>query len=121
MANKRFISKSILGTDRFLELSHENKILYCYLVLEADDDGFVGNTKTVLAMLDMKEEQLNELEKEQLIIRFGKKVVVIKHWYHHNKVPADRYTGTLFVDERKRLTIVDRTYVLECDPATKKN
>ena len=40
-------SKKIVETDLFMEMSPTAKLLYFYLNMSADDDGFVGNPKTI--------------------------------------------------------------------------
>ena len=47
MADRRFLSKSVLCQDKFLDMKNSSQVLYFYLVLYADDDGFVDCVKTV--------------------------------------------------------------------------
>ena len=51
MANRRMFSKDVLMTDDFLDLPPTTKVLYFFLNLEADDDGFVANPRTVMRFI----------------------------------------------------------------------
>lgn len=48
MANRRMMSKTIIDTDKFNNLSLGARLLYFMLVLHADDDGFVGNPECIM-------------------------------------------------------------------------
>ena len=47
MAKKRMFNVDIVGSDAFLDLAHTAQALYFQLGMRADDDGFVGNPKTI--------------------------------------------------------------------------
>ena len=47
MAKKRMFNVDIVGSDAFLDLPHTAQALYFQLGMRADDDGFVGNPKTI--------------------------------------------------------------------------
>ncbi|MBQ6675378.1 MAG: hypothetical protein IJM75_04545 [Ruminococcus sp.] len=42
MASRRMFNISLLNADDFFELDSSAKILYFYLALNADDDGFIS-------------------------------------------------------------------------------
>ena len=46
-------------TDEFLELPPTTQTLYFFLNLEADDDGFVGNPKTIMRLTGTKNDDMN--------------------------------------------------------------
>ena len=48
MAERRMISKKITDTDVFLEMPLSTQALYFHFIQNADDDGFVGNPKTIM-------------------------------------------------------------------------
>ena len=48
MAERRFISKQIFNDDIFTDLEVQARLLYAYLILNADDDGFLKNTKQMM-------------------------------------------------------------------------
>ena len=47
MAKKRMFSIDIVGSDAFLFFLYSAQCLYFQLGRRADDDGFVGNPKTI--------------------------------------------------------------------------
>ena len=47
VAKKRMFNVDIVGSDAFLDLPHTSQALYFQLGMRADDDGFVGNPKTI--------------------------------------------------------------------------
>ena len=113
MAQRRFISKSVLETDNFLEMTPTQKLLYIYLVLTSDDDGINNNIRTQLYYANAKESDIEAIKEHNMIIRDSdSKAVCIVHWHIHNAVPTDRYKETdvigfknkLFVDEYALIT-----------------
>ena len=54
MANRRMISKTVLCADTFTELPARTRLLYVYLIMEADDDGLIGTTKNALFLSGAK-------------------------------------------------------------------
>lgn len=48
MAKKRMFNIDIVGSDAFLDMAPESQALYLQLSMRADDDGFIGNPKTVV-------------------------------------------------------------------------
>ena len=50
MAQKRMFNKTVIGSDEFLEMSDSAQNLYFHLSMEADDDGFVDNWKSIMRM-----------------------------------------------------------------------
>ena len=51
MAERRMISKSLLMDNSFLSLGNDSKALYIYLLIFADDDGFVKRSVMVDGVL----------------------------------------------------------------------
>lgn len=45
MAQRRMFSIGLLESDSFLELSNDSKVLYFYLAIRSDDDGFSVSVK----------------------------------------------------------------------------
>ena len=50
MAQKRMFDKSITNADNFLEMPDSSQNLYFHLSMNADDDGFINNWKSILRM-----------------------------------------------------------------------
>jgi hypothetical protein len=112
MAQRRMFSRKIVDTDSFLELSHNAQLLYFHLSLQADDDGFISSPKRILRMVNLIEDDLTELINKEFIIKFENGVCVVKHWLIHNFIQKDRYTGTLYLSEMKRLSKINGIYEL---------
>lgn len=114
MAERRMFSKTIMESDNFSTLSDKSKLLYLYLNLSADDDGFIGSTKRVMLFVESEKSDLEELIKREYVIQFDSGVCVIKHWKAHNYLRNDRYHPTLFQQEKSQLGYDEgtRTYYL---------
>lgn len=105
MAQRRMISKHIYDSDKFLDLPHSTQNLYTHLVIRADDDGFVGNVKRILLMIQCSEVDLKLLISAGYILPFETGVCVITDWQSFNKVPRSRYVPTMYIDERLCLSL----------------
>lgn len=112
MAQRRMFSKKIIDTDCFLEMTTSAQLLYFHLALQADDDGFISSPKKIMRMINLSEEDLGLLIHNDLIIQFENGVCVVKHWLVHNCIKKDRYTGTLYLSEMKRLIKNNGVYEL---------
>lgn len=99
MAQKRMFDKSITNSDDFLDLPDSSQILYFHLSMNADDDGFVNNWKSIIRMTGTKEDDLKILIAKQFVIPFESGVIVIKHWRINNYLRNDRYKETQYKDE----------------------
>ncbi|WP_270745010.1 conserved phage C-terminal domain-containing protein [Lactococcus petauri] len=114
MAQRRMFSKKIVETDIFMEMSPTAKLLYFYLNMSADDDGFVGNPKTIKLISGATDDDLKILIAKQFIIPFDSGVIVIKDWKIHNYIRKDTYNHTVYSDEKSMLeTNENGSYVLK--------
>lgn len=109
MAQRRMMSDKVIKTDSFMEMPHSTKNLYFYLMMEADDDGFVSNPKTVMRMIGAAEDDYKILIGKRFVIPFESGICVIKHWLIHNLIRADRKIDTQWAEEMKLLVIDDDT------------
>lgn len=91
MASRRMFSKDKIETDRFLDLDPRTQALFFHLILNADDDGFVGSAKGLVRMTGCSTEDLDTLVDKDYLIRFESGVVLIKSWKVHNFIRKDRY------------------------------
>ena len=105
MAQKRMFDKTITNNDNFLEMPDSTQNLYFHLSMEADDDGFVDNWKSIMRMTGKKEDDLKLLIAKKFIIPFETGVIVIKHWRINNYLRKDRYHQTKYLKEKSLLTI----------------
>ncbi len=103
MAQKRMFDKTITNSDEFIEMPDSSQNLYFHLSMNADDDGFVNNWKSIMRMTGHKEDDLKVLISKQFIIPFETGVIVIRHWRINNYLRNDRYTETKFKDEKSQL------------------
>ena len=104
MAKKRMFNIDIVGSDAFLDMAHESQALYLQLSMRADDDGFIGNPKTVVRIAGVSNAAFEELLKKRFILQFQSGVVVVKHWKINNDIKKDRYSPTVYTDEFQMLS-----------------
>ena len=109
MANRRLISKTVIYSDEFSDIPAEALKLYLYLILEADDDGFIGHVRQVIKLADTSRETLDTLIEMGLIIEFKSKVCVIVHWLLHNLINRSGYSPTEFLAERAQVYLNDES------------
>ena len=107
MAKKRMFNVDIVGRDAFIDLTHTAQAIYIQLGMRADDDGFVGNPKTIQRIAGAKASDLELLVKKRFLLQFPSGVVVIKHWKINNQIQKDRYTPTVYTEEYQSLYIKD--------------
>ena len=105
MAQKRMFDKTITNSDDFIEMPDSSQNLYFHLSMNADDDGFVNNWKTIMRMTGHKEDDLKVLIAKQFIIPFDSGVIVIRHWRINNYLRSDRYSETKFQKEKQKLYV----------------
>lgn len=104
MAQKRMFDKTITNNDSFLEMPDSTQNLYFHLSMEADDDGFVDNWKSIMRMTGKKEDDLKILISKSFILPFESGILVIKHWKLNNYIQKDRYKETIHTSEKALLT-----------------
>ena len=104
LAERRMLSKALVLSDRFSSLTAKEQMLYVYLSLEADDDGFLGNTKIFMRIVGCTQKNLDRLAELGYIIKFPSGIVAITHWRMNNAIRSDRYTPTVYLRERAMLT-----------------
>ena len=105
MAQKRMFSKLITNDDNFLEMPCSSQVLYFHLSMNADDDGFVNNWKSIMRMTGTKEDDLKVLITKQYVIPFDSGVIVIRHWRLNNYLQKDRTVPTQYQEELKKLQV----------------
>ncbi|WP_053985024.1 hypothetical protein [Niameybacter massiliensis] len=105
MAQRRMISLKITDTDMFLDMPLTARYLYLEFCTRADDDGFISSPKKILRMVGCSDDDFKILMAKQFIFPFESGVCVIKHWKIHNYIRSDRYTETIYLDEKSALDI----------------
>ena len=114
MAQKRMFDKTITNSDDFIEMPDSSQNLYFHLSMNADDDGFVNNWKSIMRMTGHKDDDLKVLISKNYIIPFDSGVLVIKHWRINNYLRSDRYIPTKYNKEKAQL-YVDKDMVYQMD------
>lgn len=102
---RRMFSPQIVDSDAFLEMPTSAQSLYFHLGMRADDDGFVGNPRKILRMIGGNEDDLKILLAKRFTLIFESGVIVIKHWRINNLIRKDWYKETVYLEEKKQLTI----------------
>lgn len=105
MAEKRMFTMSICDSDAFLDMPLSSQCLYFHLNLRADDDGFIGNPKRIIKLINASEDDLKLLLTKRFVLVFESGVMVIKHWRMHNTIKSDRYKTTPYQDELNELIL----------------
>ena len=122
MAQRRMFSQKVTETDKFLDMGMTAQSLYFHLGMNADDDGFVGNPKSIKRMIGASEDDLKALVEKDYLIVFEDGVVVIKDWRVSNYVKPDRYTPTIYTDDRKLIGLdKNKRYQFVSDLETERN
>lgn len=102
---KRMISTAITKHDEFLDMPLSAQALYFHLNMDADDEGFVSNVKSLMRQVRCSEDDLKILLAKRYILKFESGVVVIKHWLIHNTIRQDRVIETKFTEEKSLLAV----------------
>lgn len=116
MANKRMFSLDIVGSDAFVEMPVSARELYFQLGMYADDEGFIGNPKKIIRMVNASNDDFKILLGKRFILTFESGVVVIKHWLIHNTIRMDRFKETLYQEEKKLLMLKENKAYTEWQP-----
>lgn len=103
MAKRRMFSLDVVDTDSFLDLPASSQSLYFHLGMRADDDGFVSSPKRITAMVGAAGDDLKLLIAKGFVIPFESGVCVIRDWRVNNYIQRDRYTPSIYTEEKQRL------------------
>lgn len=115
MAQRRMFSRKITESDQFLDMPMSAQSLYFHINMQADDDGFVGNAKTIKRMIGASDDDLKLLIAKQFLIPFETGIVVIRDWKIHNYIQKDRYTETFYQQEKAQLETVENKQYQKMD------
>lgn len=108
MAEKRMFSKKIIDTDWFMDMPATTQNLYFHLSMRADDDGFVASPKRIIKLVGASEDDYKLLIAKAFVIPFESGVCVITDWRINNYLRSDRYTSTIYTEEKEKLIINDK-------------
>ena len=105
MAERRMFAKSIVLSDAFLDMPLSARCLYFTLGMLADDDGFVGNPKSIIRQCGASEDDLKVLISKKFVLWFETGVIIIKHWRMNNYLRNDRHHSTTYIEEMNGIGI----------------
>ena len=108
-------AKSIVLSDAFLDMPLSARCLYFTLGMLADDDGFIGNPKSIMRQCGASQDDMIILLQKRFILSFESGVIVIKHWRLNNYLKSDRYKATTYVEEKAELTLDAKGAYTEAD------
>lgn len=101
------ISSKVVDTDNFLDLPATSQNLYFHLLMHADDDGFLGNPKTITRSIGAHQDDLKLLVEKGYLFVFEDGAIAIKDWFIHNYIPKDRYHETVYKEDKKKLEVTE--------------
>ena len=103
MANRRMFALSVVESDSFLDMTIEARAAYFHLGMHTDDDGFVGNPRTVCRVAGVSFDAVGELVEKGFITLFDSGVAHVSHFSTNNSIRKDRYTPTEYQNEKMAL------------------
>ena len=103
MADRRMLNRIVTNSDAFVDMPFSSQALYVHLNMEADDDGFVNNPKTIAKNIGAKVKDLEILLQKNFLIGFSSGIVAITHWKINNIIRNDRKKETIFKQELNQL------------------
>lgn len=117
MAQRRMFSSKVVDTDRFLDMPASTQLLYFHLGMRADDDGFISSPRKITASVGSSADDMKLLITKGYIIAFDSGVCVITDWKQNNYLQKDRYTPTIYQEEKSQLAVdANGSYTLCIQP-----
>lgn len=120
MARRRMFSSDIVNQDNFLDMPTDSQLLYFHLGMLADDEGFVS-PKRVMRMIGASEDSLKLLIAKKFVIPFETGIIVIRHWKQNNYLQKDRFSPSIYEEERKQLDCIRNVYILDTQEGRKED
>ena len=125
--SKRMLNSNLVNASSFkMKISNKAKLLYFYIILNADDKGFCDNADEIIVLLDSNDKAFHNeasldllehgyksaiqelVDKHMLIVfenKYGDKVYLVRQWYLHNQIPKDRITETTYIKYLEQVEI----------------
>ncbi|MGL4484937.1 MAG: hypothetical protein ACRCUS_08305 [Anaerovoracaceae bacterium] len=85
MVKQRMLANSVIQTDQFLRMPHSAMVLYFFLNMTADNEGFHSAPESVMKSTRTSIDDLKILSDKEYVIIFSGGILVIRHWYINNK------------------------------------
>ena len=112
MAQRRMLRSDMITSAWFMSLTDVAQLSYVRLCHVADDEGFIHNPKMVVR----SKVTLSTLEKAGLIFTFPSGIVLIRHWFVHNRLRKDTAHQTIHAAEKALVTLdFENIYQLKSD------
>ena len=116
MAERRMLTKTVINSDKFIDMPLTSQALYVHLLMNGDDDGFISNPRRIQRAIGASDDDMRILMAKKYILAFETGVMVISHWRLHNYIQKDRYKPTVYQEERSRLLDArDNSYILDTE------
>lgn len=106
-------AKSIVLSDAFLDMPMSARCLYFTLGMLADDDGFVGNPKSIMRQCGASQDDMAILLQKRYVLGFESGIIVIKHWRINNFLRNDRHNDSTYVEEKSTLELDQKNAYVE--------
>lgn len=103
MAKRRMFSLDVVDTDHFLDMPPSAQNLYFQLGMRADDDGFISSPRKITKLVNCSADDMNILLEMGYIVSFDSGICAVCDWKVNNYIRPDRYTETIYKNEKKLL------------------
>lgn len=103
MAERRMFAKSVVCSDRFLDMPASARELFFQLGMQTDDDGFVSNPRTVARSCGASKDDLTLLAAKGFVTIFDSGVLHLTDFATCNRIRKDRYVETVHLEEKSLL------------------
>lgn len=107
MAKRRCFSIDVIESMAFRKLSKDAKNLYFGLIAHSDDEGVVINPSIPLCLFKIDDSAITELIENGFLLKLDD-LLIIKHWYIHNKIYGVKKNESVYSDELSSLYINNR-------------
>ena len=112
-------SKDIVESDDFYDLRPTAQNLYFHLGMNADDRGYVNNSKQIMRNAGASQSDLKELLDKKFVLLRLEKIILIKGRYINNWIQKDRFTESRYVADLENLYFDDNKSYTENETETK--
>lgn len=89
------MAKSITESDAFLDMPPSAQALYFHLMQNADDEGVIGNARSVMRMCSASNDDAKILLANRFLLSIDagedSYILIVKHWRIHNYIQKDRF------------------------------
>lgn len=129
---QRLVNCDFLNSNSFNVISNKAKLLYVFMLLNADDRGFVDNTSKLIETFEKNDKEydeqvsltllgndyecaLNDLIERGFIYEFrdnhNNKIHLIRHWFFHNQWRRGLWTNYNALS--RKVELVENEYILK--------